>query len=410
LSKLLAGYRVVESSMLLNGASTGMMLVDLGAEVVKIESPFLGDYIRLPETMQAHRQTNKGRRSLALDLRKDQGREILERLIASADVFVTNAVADRNRKLGLAYDQLKAIKPDIVYCQHTGFGATGPYAELPTHGQMMDSLAGALPVSLDADGFTRPNPRYLRRTGSMASGAEGTVAGAIYAAFHIASGLAHRAKTGEGCYIDVSSAEAVVATAWIAAAGQLNNPDRMGWWQDEANHRPVARYQSYQTRDGKFVLFCPEEKKFWEPFCDLVGRPDLKPQTRGVDLRREVQAIFHQRDRSAWLELAVEHRLPIGPIHETASEVRGDPQIAARGIFQEAGGSTFIGQPALVDGVRETPAATVPELGEHTAEVLAELGVTSAQIARFAAEEVTSARAHLSDHISNAIYSEPTEA
>ena len=408
MTNLLAGYRVVESSMLLNGASTGMMLVDLGAEVIKVESPFLGDYLRVEETAYMHRQANKSKRSIALDLRKEEGREIFYRLLQTADVFLTNAIADRNDKLGLGYAQLKARKPDIIYCQNTGFGATGPYASIPTHGQMMDALAGALPVAMDEDGLARPSRAYRWRTGSMASAGEGTATGAIYAAFHIAAALARKAKTGEGCYIDVSSAEAAIASAWLAASLQLNVPEKAGWWQDEVNTLPIARYQNYQTRDGKFVLFCPEEKKFWESFCDLVGRSDLKPRANGVELRREIQHIFSTKTLEEWIKIAIKHRLPIGPVHDGAAAVKADPQIAARGIFTDAPSAeepfTFIGQPALVDGERARPAASSPELGEHTTEILRELGFSDDDIKRFAAAEITTSANLRHDHISDRVY------
>ena len=274
--------------MLLNGAATGMMLVDLGAEVIKVESPGMGDYIRLPETRHLHLQTNKGKKSLALDLKQEAGREILYRLLETADAFVTNAVAGANEKLGVGYEQLRARKPDIVYCQNTGFGATGPFGHVPSHGQMMDAMGGALPFTMGEDGLAVPKDDYVRRTNTLVSAGDGVSMGAIYAAFHIAAALARRERTGEGAYIDVSSAQAVVASAWLAVTTQINRPERRGWWQDPANTRPVARYQAYAARDGKMLLFCPAEEKFWSKFCDLVGRPDLVPEKRGEPLRHEV--------------------------------------------------------------------------------------------------------------------------
>ena len=170
---LRSGYRIIESSMLLNGAATGMMLVDLGADVIKIESPFLGDYLRLPDTRHLHLQASKSKRSLALDLTQEAGREVFRRLLVTADAFVTNAVADRNDKLGLGYEQLKALEPDIVYCQNTGFGATGPFHEVPSHGQMMDAMGGGIPMKTGDDGLVVPDETYLRRVGSMAAAGEG---------------------------------------------------------------------------------------------------------------------------------------------------------------------------------------------------------------------------------------------
>jgi formyl-CoA transferase len=407
---LLEGIRVVESSMLLNGASTTMMLADLGAEVIKVESPFLGDYIRAPDTAHMHRQVNRAKRSIALDLRRSEGQVILARLIATADIFVTNAVGARNGKLGLDYESLRAIKPDIIYCQNTGFGATGPWSEVPTHGQMMDAIAGAMPVDMDEDGLTIASPRYARRTGSLVSAGEGTAAGAIYSAFHIAAALAYRDRTGDGCYLDTSSAAAVIASGWTAAAAMLNVPGRTGWWQDEANTRPIARYQSYRTADGRFILLCPEERKFWQGFCEAVDRPDLIERERGIALRHELQAIVGAHDLAYWMDMAVTHRLPIGPVHDGVEAVRSDPQMTAREIFgTDEEGHVIVRQPVLVDGAASPLGTPAPDLGQDTDVLLAELGYDGAEICALREKGVTHASARDEGHISRAIFGNATD-
>ncbi len=404
---LLSGFRVIESSMLLNGAATGMMLADLGAEVIKVESPGIGDYIRLPETRHLHLQTNKGKRSLVVDLKQEAGREIFYRLLQTSDALVTNAVAGANERLGIAYEQLRVRKPDIVYCQNTGFGATGPFGHVPSHGQMMDAMAGALPFVMDESGLTTPNPDYVRRTNTMVSAGDGVTMGAIYAAFHIAAALAHRERTGEGAYIDVSSAQAVVASAWLAVTTQINRPERRGWWQNPDNTRPVARYQAYAARDGKMLLFCPEEEKFWAKFCELVDRDDLKDSKRGETLRREIQSIIMTRDHAEWLALAIEHRLPIGPINDGIDEVRADPQIASRPMFveSEAEGKpfTYLGQPAIVNGAAMIEPEPAPEVGQHNNILLTELGYVPEEIEQFEQNQVIAAPP-AERHIINAIY------
>src|SRR5262245_10898609 len=178
---LLDGVTVVETGVLMTVDFLGRLLGDEGADVVKVETPQLGDYLRnimtrfAPDWSTFHMTLNRNKRSLTCDARTPEGREILAKLLAGADIFITGNVGDTNRKLGLDYDAVKAIKPDIVYCQATGFGASGPYAEVPTHGQMMDALGGgAAPMKLDDNGFVVP-------TGQPVGSSGGVVMGPLYA-------------------------------------------------------------------------------------------------------------------------------------------------------------------------------------------------------------------------------------
>src|SRR5262249_33315808 len=160
---LLEGVTVVETGVLMTVDFLGRLLGDEGSDVVKVETPQLGDYLRnimmrfAADWATFHLTLNRNKRSLTCNSRTPEGRNVLARLLDGADIFITGNIGDTNRKLGLDFDAVRAIRPDIVYCQATGFGATGPYAEVPTHGQMMDALGGgAAPMALDDNGFVTP--------------------------------------------------------------------------------------------------------------------------------------------------------------------------------------------------------------------------------------------------------------
>jgi crotonobetainyl-CoA:carnitine CoA-transferase CaiB-like acyl-CoA transferase len=399
---LLSGIRVLESAQLFNGDTLGSILGDLGADVIKIESPFRGDYLRnmlgqvAPHNSPAHMQINKNKRSIALDLRNQQGRELFWELLSTADVFVDGNAADAMDKLGVGYEEQRARRPAIIYCQYTGYGAHGPYATIPTHGQMMNAAAGATPVEMDDAGFVRPHHGPEAFNG-IASGGEGTAAGAVFAALHVAAALVQRDRSGgQGCYIDVAGSEAVISSAWIAATYLLNDArvaDRRSLPAPvDPRGTTSAKYQFYRTADNRFVLFCCIEPKFWENFCRVAGREDLigESDDSPVDfavttdpeqsLRQEIQKIIEKRSQDEWVALAAQHDMAIGPALQQ-NELRTDPQLTVRGAFVDtvhpvAGPFTHVTLPALVDGRRSTEIRYhAPSLGEQTDEILAELGV-----------------------------------
>lgn len=397
MSDLLAGVRVVECAVLLNGDTLGMLLGDLGADVIKVEAPGSGDYLRdmlgqiVPHHSPAHIQVNKNKRSLTLDLRSDRGRAVFDSLLATADVFVDGLLAGTCDSLGIGYGHQRSVKPDIVYCHYSGFGGSGPYARIPTHGQMMNALAAAVPLATGDDGFVHDRPATEPMSGTGIGG-DGTAAGAVHAALRVAAALWRRDRTGQGAYLDAAGSDGVIAQGWIAAVYGLNGnrlTDTTGLRPAGQAERTSAKYQFYEAADGRYVLFCCIEPKFWRGFCAAVDRPDLLgPDGPGApvefahgdeELRRELQAIFATRPQQAWVELALEHRLPIGPAHQGAAELRDDPQLAARQILVEgehpiAGPFTYVGEPVVVDGAPYAVRRPAPTLGEHTDELLAELG------------------------------------
>lgn len=407
----LAGIRVLESATLFTGDHAGTLLGDLGADVIKIESPFQGDYLRdflgqiVPHHSPAHVQVNKNKRSVTLDLRTDAGKELFWQLLKTADVFLDGNAADALDRLGIGYAEQRRRKPDIVFCQVSGFGHNGAYAPIPTHGQMMNALAAATPVEMGEDGLTRPVEEN-RPMGSMSAAGEGTANAGIYAAFHIMAALVRRLRTGEGSFVDVSGADACIASAWVSATYELNDhriTDRASMPSAGGSVQGSAKYQFYETRDHRFVLFCAIEPKFWRHFCAAVGRPDLGARSGNsgpvdfaggdVELRRELQQIFQTRTLAEWMAVAVENDVAMGPAPASLTELLDDAHMAAREIFYpghhpQAGAFTYIGQPAVIDGQHYEVWRPAPGLGEHTGAILAELGVTEQELAELAAAKV----------------------
>lgn len=412
MSRLLEGIRVIESATLFNGDHAGMLLGDLGADVIKVESPFQGDYLRdflgqiTPHHSPAHVQVNKNKRSVTLDLRTPEGKAVFWRLLATADVFLDGNASDACEKLGVGYEEQRRHKADIVYCQVSGYGAKGDYAAIPTHGQMMNALAAATPMEMGSDGFTRPVPPR-GGMGGTEGGGDGTANAGVHAACHIAAALVRRLRTGEGCFIDVSGADATIAAAWIGATYDLNR-HRV----TDASSMPAprgssdtgsAKYQFYETADRKFLLFCCIEHKFWDNFCLAVGREDLvgKKNTAApvdfaggeTELRRELQHIFHTKPLSEWVSIARANDIPMGPAPSSVLDLLDDPHMKQREIFSpgyhpHCGEFTYVGAVGIVQGQPYQVRYPAPLLGEHTRTILGEIGCSQAEIDTLAAAKV----------------------
>jgi crotonobetainyl-CoA:carnitine CoA-transferase CaiB-like acyl-CoA transferase len=390
--ELLKGVRVIECAVLFNGDQTGRHLADLGADVIKVEAPGTGDYLRdflgqiVPHHSPAHMFVNRNKRSVTLNLRSDEGRQIFFELLRTADIFVDGFAGDACARLGIGYDDQRKVKPDIIYAQCSGFGAYGPYAQIPTHGNMMGALGGGVTLAMGADGL-------VENQGGLG---DGTVPAAVYTTLSAVAALQYRQRTGEGVYIDGAGSDAVLATQWFPAVYAWNDArltDRRG--MSQGNGRS-AKYNYYETKDNHFVLFCAIEPKFWENFCRAVGRTDLLESHNreapvdfagGDDaLAHELQAIFHERTKEEWADLARVHDIALGPANQVG-DLQQDPHLKARGIIHEsehpvAGPFTAVGWPAMVSGQPFDVAKPAPTLGQHLDEVLGELGYDRQQIER----------------------------
>ena len=401
MTRLLEGVRVVESAQLLNGDTVGMFLGDLGADVVKIEAPPRGDYLRYflgqlaPGYSVPHLQVNKNKRSVALDVKRDEGREAFLRLVDSAEIFVDGNRPGVLDRLGVGYDVQRARNPRIVYVQHTAYGTVGPYRDIPTHGMMMGALAGAHLVAEGADGLLH---RRAPDVDGTEIGGEATVTGAVHAAMWACAALIRARATGEGARLDVSAADAVVVSSYFPVLLALNGEritDPSGMAARENGELVGAKYQFYKTRDDKVLLFCCLEQKFWRNFCIAAGRRDLLDAGAGgnpdadwgtPELRHELTALIRTRDLADWVEMAAIHDIAMGPANQGVAEMAADPGILARQVVLDehhpvAGEYAVIGVPALVTGDPYRVRHPAPAPGQQTGEVLRESGFTEREIA-----------------------------
>jgi crotonobetainyl-CoA:carnitine CoA-transferase CaiB-like acyl-CoA transferase len=386
---LLSGIRVIELALLAPDL-LGMHLADLGAEVIKVEQPPHGDYVReigarkLNGLSLMHLRWNRGKRSLLLDLKRPEGQALLARLAERSHVLIDGLRPGAAERCGAGYEKLRSINPALVYCSLSGLGRTGPYAQLATHGVAYDAFAGLAPPARAADGSPRIPPHTQ----------VGIYAAALYAASAVCAALLRARTTGEGCLLDVAEIDAAVA--WQAEAlGGARSESGGG----RADLSASVRYQYYDTKDGRVVIFQASERKFWQNFCEGVGRTDLfesKPGARVGDhaagdeaLRAELAAIFRTRTRAEWVQFFLEHDVPGAPVYEPR-ELPGDPQVRARELLIEqqhpvAGELRLFGTPVRVEG--ETfGAGPAPAAGEHTDEILGRvLGVGAPEIERLRA-------------------------
>ena len=388
---LLNGLKVVENSLLGPGL-VGTFLSDLGAEVIKVESPS-GDYIRqmtwpiVEGNSLLHLHTHRGKRSIAINLKDEDGAEIYRKLLKEADVVVEAMRPGTLERLGFGFDELLEINPKIVFCSISGYGATGPYRDLPSHGIAYDTWAGLIEPVVDNAGFTRiPSMPNI-----------GINVGPMLAALGVLAAVINARETGRGRQIEVAQSDSAAYADWYrietyraylrpedevtgnpADDYERRAPGLAGMWEG-------VRYQIYETTDGH-ILFMASERAFWENFCKGVDRMDLFERWAGsqyadharnnTELQEDLKEIFKTRSSVDWLDFGQEKNVPIAPVnnHETVAE---DPQFSHRMPFisQDELGADQLPLPIFVDGELPSSPTRAPKVGEHTDEILTELGV-----------------------------------
>ena len=410
--KLLEGIRVLECAMLPTGDQTSRLLGDLGADVIKIERPGTGDYLRelgdriTDQNSVFHLYCNRNKRSVELNLRSDEGREIFFELLKTADIFVDGFAGDACDKLGIGYtaqrdDQAghhllpgqwfrdtRELQPDPGSRLHDGRrGRSVSVSGVRRHGRHRGRRPRG-PVLLRSMSTGRCRPHCMR-------------------ALTAAAALRYRDQTGQGCYIDAAGADAVLANQGLDAVMAWNS-DRI---TDRRNPPPPVgldprrrpKYTYYQTKDDKIVLLAAIEHKFWDNFCRAVNREDLldaQNKTFAVDfadggkadLLDELIPMFRSRTEAEWMDIARMYDIPLCPANSKRDTLT-DAHLAAREIVHHsehpvAGPYTSPGWPAPVGGQPFDTRRPAPALGEHTEEVLSEIGFSREDVAELRSRAV----------------------
>jgi len=386
----LAGLRVLELARILAGPWAGQTLADLGADVVKVERPDVGDDTRTwgpPFIAGADggdlgaayfHSTNRGKRSIAVDFETDEGRDIVRRLAARADVLIENFKVGGLARFGLDYASLKAINPRLVYCSITGFGQDGPYARRAGYDYMIQAMGGLMDLTGAPDG----EPMKV-------GVAVADIFTGVYAVTGILAALQRRERTGEGGHVDMSLLDtqtAVLANQAMNYLASGTSPRRLG-----NAHPNLVPYQVFAVTDGHLVVAVGNDGQF-RKLCALLGRPELadEPDFRtnpGRVSNRErlvpiVAALIAPWTRDALLAGLEAVGVPAGPINSVA-DVFADPQVRHRGMqvslsdeAAAAGAIPGVRTPVVLDGIGQVAPHGSPALGAHTQEILAEIGWT----------------------------------
>lgn len=382
----LNGCRVLELTHIMAGPTCGMMLADMGADVIKVEKPTGDDTRRLtPPSINgesaAFLMMNRNKRGLALDLKQESAKEALKTLLKDADVVIENFRGGTMERLGLGYETLKAENPGIIFVSISGFGRTGPYASRGGFDLIAQGMSGLMTITGEGPG--RPPVKVGAPLSDITAG--------IIAAMAVSAAYAHKVQTGQGQKIDTSLFEAAIThTYWQSAIALATGetPHPLG-----SAHPLSAPYQSFQTSDGWINLGAANQRN-WEKLVDCIGAPELNEDPRFDSnhnrmhnlpaLEEELNKVFRQRSTEDWLNALEEAGVPAGPVL-TINEMLRDPQAVAREMIVEtehpvAGATKSLGLPVKFS---ETPGGVerpAPLLGQHSAEVLAEGGYDQAAI------------------------------
>ncbi|KPH78442.1 carnitine dehydratase [Oceanobacillus caeni] len=374
----LTSIRVLDLSRLLPGPYCSMLLADFGAEVIKIEEPGIGDYARenlpkLDKDSAFFHSLNRNKKSVCLNLKSAEGKENFLRLVKDADVVIESFRPGVMKRLGLDYETLREVNPGIIYCAITGYGQDGPYANFPGHDVNYTSYAGLLNLMGERNGKPQIPAAQIADIGG----------GALPAAVGILLALFGREKTGKGQMVDISMLDGVISWLPTLLPGFLatNEHPKRG---ELVLSGKLACYEVYQTKDEKWLSVGALELKFWNEFCKAIGREDFiskldAPMEVQDQMKIEIQNIISRKSLDEWMGIFSEVDSCVAPVL-SFDEMIENPQVKAREMIKNVNHSELgsIKQVGIPIKLSETPGEIrdlAPKLGEHTKEILEEIGV-----------------------------------
>ena len=385
MAEALAGVRVLDFTRVLAGPFCTMILADMGADVIKVES-LDGDETRQwgpPFDAQGrsayYLSVNRNKRSLTLNLKSDAGRQIARRLAAQSQIVVENFKSGGMAAFGLGYDDLRALNPALVYASISGFGQTGLYRERPGYDFVIQAMSGLMSITGEQDGAP-----------SKVGVAIADVIAGLFAASSLLAALRHAERTGEGQQLDIALLDTQIAALVNVASNALvsgETPARYG-----NAHPSIVPYETFRAADGEFALAVGNDRQFAQ-LCQLIERPEWASDARFATNPARVQHraalipllndIFAQRNAAEWVAGALALGIPAGTLN-TVSQILDDPHVQARGLIHAIDALRLVGPPVGFSATPPTVRTPPPALGEHADAILRErLGLSDAEIAAY---------------------------
>lgn len=373
----LEGIRVLDLTRLFPGPYCTMMLADFGADVIKVEDKKLGDYTRwgepkVGEYSAMFNSLNRNKRSITLDLKSEEDKEVFIDLVKTADVLVESFRPGVMDRLGLGYEKLKKINSKLVYCAITGYGQSGPYANLPGHDTNYLAYAGLLGLQGEYNGRPINSAVQIADVGG----------GGLMATIGVLIAIIEAQKSGKGQFVDISMTDGAVS--WLQTvlpeylvSGKLPEKGKLGLSGGR------ACYENYETKDGRYLSVGAIEEKFWVNFCKVIGKEELiqdleAPFERQLEMKKEIEGVIKTKTLSEWMQLFKGVDTCIAPIL-TLEEMLEDPQIKHRQLIEEVyhpdhGLTKQIANPIKLSRTKAKTYRPAPKYGEHNEEIFKELG------------------------------------